>query len=114
MRARALQRAADWHVSVGFSRASPDPRFRRFTLVSMSRRSADEISGDPALQARFLPRRASVPAMSAAQRDAQIVKLSGQGWSAAQIGKAVGMTRRGVEMALARIAQGRPGRVRGE
>ena len=43
-----------------------------------------------------------------------IVELSEQGWSPLRIGNAVSMTKRGVELALKRIAEGRPGRIRGE
>lgn len=85
----------------------------------MSRKGADEISGSPALQARWRrlhrQERPAVPAeMSAATRDALIVRLVGEGYSPAQIGKAVGLTRRGAAAAIERIREGRPGRVRAE
>jgi hypothetical protein len=86
----------------------------------MSRRGADEISGNPVLQARMrrLRRQAApgvpVTELSAATRDALIMRLVGDGYSPAQIGKAVGMTRRGAAMAIERIRDGRPGRVRAE
>jgi hypothetical protein len=78
----------------------------------MSRRGADEISGSPELQARISTRPAAT--MSADQRDRLIVHLDGLGWNHTKIGHAVGLTRRGVGMALERIREGRPGRVRGE
>jgi hypothetical protein len=78
----------------------------------MSRRGADEISGSPELQARMRP--AAPATMSADQRDRLIVMLNDKGWDAGKIGKAVGLTRRGAQMALQRIREGRPGRVRGE
>ena len=52
--------------------------------------------------------------INAADRDRLIVHLADKGWNHSKIGRAVGLTRRGVGMALARIAEGRPGRVRGE
>jgi DNA-binding NarL/FixJ family response regulator len=79
----------------------------------MSRRGADEISGSPQLQARLL-RSAGPAQMNAADRDRLIVRLHGQGYSDAQIGKVVGLTRRGVSGAITRIREGLPGRVRGE
>ncbi|MGO9030729.1 hypothetical protein [Mycobacterium sp.] len=79
----------------------------------MSRHGADEVSGSPELQARLL-RPAGPAQMNAADRDRLIVMLDGKGWNHAKIGRAVGLTRRGVGMALARIAEGRPGRGRGE
>jgi hypothetical protein len=76
-------------------------------------RGADEASGDPALEARL--RRQGAPAeMSSAARDALIIKFHNQGYSHTKIGKAVGLSRRGVGMAIERIPEGRPGRVRGE
>jgi hypothetical protein len=85
----------------------------------MSRRGADEISGSPALQARWrrLQRqeRPAVPAeMNAVTRDATIMRLVGEGWTPAEIGCAVGLTRRGAAAAIDRIREGRRGRVRGE
>jgi hypothetical protein len=83
----------------------------------MSRRGADEISGSPELQARMLQARmrpAAPATMSADQRDRLIVMLNDKGWDAGKIGKAVGLTRRGVQMALQRIREGRPGRIRAE
>jgi hypothetical protein len=79
----------------------------------MSRRGADEISGSPQLQGRLL-RPAGPAQMNAADRDRLIVHLDGLGWTHSRIGRATGLTRRGVGMALERIAEGRPGRVRGE
>jgi hypothetical protein len=79
----------------------------------MSRRGADEISGSPQLQARLL-RPAGPAQMNAADRDRLIVHLADKGWNHDKIGRAVGLSRRGVGMALQRIAEGRPGRVRGE
>ena len=84
----------------------------------MTRRGADEISADPALQARWrrLQRqeRPAVPAeMSAATRDALIMRLHKQGYSPAEIGGAC-LTRRGAAAAIDRIREGRPGRVRAE
>jgi hypothetical protein len=52
--------------------------------------------------------------MNAADRDRLIVHLAEKGWNHDKIGRAVGLSRRGVGMALQRIAEGRPGRVRGE
>ncbi|WP_445169882.1 hypothetical protein ACTXG7_11510 [Mycolicibacterium sp. Dal123E01] len=43
-------------------------------------------------------------------RDVLIVKLRRQGYSCAAIGEHVGLSERGVRHALARIAEGRPGR----
>jgi len=40
--------------------------------------------------------------------------LNDKGWDAGKIGKAVGLTRRGAQMALQRIREGRPGRIRAE
>ena len=79
----------------------------------MSRRGADEISGSPQLQARLL-RPAGPAQMNAVERDRLITMLAGKGWDHGKIGRAIGLSRRGVGMALARIAEGRPGRVRGE
>jgi hypothetical protein len=78
----------------------------------MSRRGADEISGSPELQARMRP--AAPATMSADQRDRLIVMLNDKGWDAGKIGRVVGLTRRGAQMALQRIREGRPGRVRAE
>jgi hypothetical protein len=76
----------------------------------MSRRGADEISGSPELQARFLG--AAGPAqMSAEHRDHLITYLSDRGWNDTKIGHTVGLSRRGVAAARARIAEGRPGLV---
>ncbi|MGO8963733.1 hypothetical protein [Mycobacterium sp.] len=83
----------------------------------MSRHGADEISGSPELQARMLQARmrpAAPATMSADQRDRLIVALAAKGVPHSKIGRAVGLTRRGVGMALQRISEGRPGRVRGE
>jgi hypothetical protein len=83
----------------------------------MSRRGADEISGSPKLQARMLQARmrpAAPATMSADQRDRLIVALNDKGWDAGKIGRAVGLTKRGVQMALQRIREGRPGRIRAE
>jgi hypothetical protein len=85
----------------------------------MTRRGADEISADPALQARWrrLQRqeRPAVPAeMNAVTRDAMIMRLHKQGYTPAEIGRAVGLTRRGAAAAIDRIREGRPGRVRAE
>jgi hypothetical protein len=44
------------------------------------------------------------------QRDALIVKLRRQGWGARRIAKACGMTPGGVQYAISRISEGRPGR----
>ncbi|MDT5343763.1 MAG: hypothetical protein QOE52_2947 [Mycobacterium sp.] len=78
----------------------------------MSRHGADEVSGSEELQKRMRP---AVPAqMSADQRDRLIVMLNDNGWDAGKIGKAVGLTRRGAQMALQRIREGRPGRIRAE
>jgi hypothetical protein len=79
----------------------------------MSRRGADEISGSPQLQARLL-RPAGPAQMNAVERDRLIVHLDDLGWTHDRISRAVGLTRRGVGMALTRIREGRPGRVRGE
>ena len=79
----------------------------------MSRRGADEVSGSPQLQARLL-RPAGPAQMTAAERDRLIVHLADKGWDHGKIGRAVGLSRRGVGMALQRISEGRPGRVRGE
>ena len=79
----------------------------------MSRRGADEISGSPQLQARLL-RPAGPAQMNAAERDRLIVHLADKGWNHSKIGRAVGLSRRGVGMALQRIAEGRPGRIRAE
>jgi hypothetical protein len=84
-----------------------------FYAGRMSRRGADEISGSPEPQARLL--RASGPSeMSAEHRDHLIIYLSGRGWNDSKIAHAVGLSRRGVAAARARIAEGRPGRVRAE
>ena len=52
--------------------------------------------------------------MSADQRDRLIVMLNDKGWDAGKTGRAVGLTKRGVQMALQRIREGRPGRIRAE
>lgn len=83
------------------------------TTINAMSKGADEISGNPALQARM--RRQEAPAeMSAATRDAMIIRLHNKGYSDAQVGKAVGLSRRGVGMAIERIREGRAGRVRSE
>lgn len=46
------------------------------------------------------------------ERDRLIVALRRKGWSATRIAARVGMTRGGVQFALERIAEGRPGRER--
>ncbi|MGA9679530.1 MAG: hypothetical protein WBR28_31115 [Mycobacterium sp.] len=79
----------------------------------MSRRGADEVSGSPQLQARLL-RPAGPAQMNAVERDRLIVHLADKGWNHSKVGRAVGLLRRGVGMALTRIAEGGPGRVRGE
>jgi hypothetical protein len=78
----------------------------------MSRHGADEVSGSEELQKRMRP--AAPATMSADQRDRLIVMLNDKGWDAGKIGKAVGLTRRGAQMALQRIREGRPGRIRAE
>ena len=88
-------------------------RLPSVTLGTMSRHGADEISGSPELQAK-MRRAAAVAEMSAATRDARIMRLHGEGYKPAEIGRAVGMTGRGVSAAIARIRDGRPGRVRAE
>jgi DNA-binding NarL/FixJ family response regulator len=50
------------------------------------------------------------PEMSAASRDALVLKLCRQGWTHRQIGRVVGMSPNSVGHALQRIAEGRPGR----
>jgi hypothetical protein len=82
----------------------------------MAKRGADEISGSPALQARWrrLQRQERPAEMNAVTRDATIMRLLGEGWTPAQIGKATGLTRRGAAAAIERIREGRPGRVRAE
>ena len=52
--------------------------------------------------------------MNAASRDELIMKMHKKGYTDAQIGKAVGLTRRGAAAAIQRIREGRPGRVRAE
>jgi hypothetical protein len=47
---------------------------------------------------------------TAQQRDATIVELRRRGYSYRTIGKAVGISARGVGYALQRIAEGRPGK----
>ena len=78
----------------------------------MSRHGADEISGSSELQARMRP--AVAAQMSAARRDELIVMFADKGWGHGRIGRAVGLSRRGVRMALQRIREGRAGRVRSE
>jgi DNA-binding CsgD family transcriptional regulator len=82
----------------------------------MSRHSADEIANNPELHAAHAARRATtaVPQMSAAERGRRIVLWTNQGYRPAQIAKVLGITRRGVETALTRIREGRPGRIRAE
>jgi len=79
----------------------------------VSKHGADEISGSPQLQARLL-RPAGPAQVNAAERDRLIVHLADKGWNHSKIGRAVGLSRRGVGMALQRIAEGRPGRIRAE
>ncbi len=81
-----------------------------FHTGHMSRRGADEISGAKQLQARYA--RPAEATMGAAERDRWIVHLHAHGWNATKIGHHVELSRRGVEMAMQRIAEGRPGRVR--
>lgn len=50
--------------------------------------------------------------LSPAQRDALIVRLKRRGFSDSAIAQQVGMSRGGVQFALERIAEGRPGRDR--
>ncbi len=78
----------------------------------MSRHGADEVSGSKELRKRMRP--AGPATMSADQRDRLIVMLNDKGWDAGKIGRAVGLTKRGVQMALQRIREGRPGRIRAE
>jgi hypothetical protein len=78
----------------------------------MSRHGADEVSGSEELQARMRP--AGPAQMSAARRDELIVMLNDKGWDHGRIGRATGLSRRGVGMALQRIREGRPGRIRSE
>lgn len=75
----------------------------------MSRKSADEISSGPELHGRYAPR--AEASMSAATRDELIVKLWNERVSVAAIAKRVGMTPRGVRMAITRIREGRTGRI---
>jgi hypothetical protein len=49
--------------------------------------------------------------MNAASRDELIMRLHNEGYTPAQIGKVVGLTRCGVGMAIQRIRDNRPGRV---
>jgi hypothetical protein len=79
----------------------------------MSRHGADEVSGSPELQAKMM-RSAGPAQMNAASRDELIMKMHKKGYTDAQIGKAVGLTRRGAAAAIQRIREGRPGRVRAE
>jgi DNA-binding NarL/FixJ family response regulator len=63
---------------------------------------------------RFSPAQpTAVPQMNTATRDALIVTLRRRGLTHAEIGRRVGLSDRGVAAALRRIADGRPGRVRG-
>jgi hypothetical protein len=48
--------------------------------------------------------------LTSAQRDDLIVKLRAEGLTFRQIADRVGMTHRGVQYALERITEGRPGR----
>jgi lambda repressor-like predicted transcriptional regulator len=48
-------------------------------------------------------------ALSAGERDRLIMTLRKKGWSLAQIGRRVGMSRQGVAFALQRIERGDPG-----
>jgi hypothetical protein len=79
----------------------------------MSRHGADEISGSAELPEMRPQVRC---AMSADQRDRLLVVLAAKGWSHERISRypGIALTRRGVGLALARIREGRPGRVRGE
>jgi hypothetical protein len=80
----------------------------------MPRIGADQISGDPALQARLL-RQAGLASMNAQDRDRMIMRLHSRGWKPARIAAAVDMTRHGVRLAIRRIREGGgPGRVRAE
>jgi hypothetical protein len=65
----------------------------------MSRRGADEISGSLQLQARLL-QPAGPAQMKVADRDGLIVHLVEKGWNHDNIGRAVGLSRRGVGMAF--------------
>ncbi len=80
--------------------------------LRMSRRGADEVSGSPELQRRMRP--AGPAQMSADQRDKLITALVKKGYSHSVIAARLGMSRRGIGMALQRISEGRRGRVRGE
>lgn len=85
----------------------------------MTKKGAEEISGSPALQARWArlrrQERLAVPAeMSAVTRDAIIMQRHAEGYTPAEIARSVGMTRRGVAAAISRIRDGRPGRARAE
>lgn len=51
-----------------------------------------------------------MPEMNAADRDRRILELRRKGYTYAQIGKALGLSKTGVRYALIRIAQGREGR----
>jgi hypothetical protein len=48
--------------------------------------------------------------MNAGTRDRKIIELRSRGYTYAQIGKAVGLSKTGVRAALIRIAQGKEGR----
>jgi hypothetical protein len=52
--------------------------------------------------------------MNAERRDELIVRLHIKGWNHTKIGHAVGLSWRGVGMALQRIAECRSGRVRAD
>jgi hypothetical protein len=51
-----------------------------------------------------------VSGLSSDERDRLIVSLKRKGWSAARIAGRVGMSKGGVQFALERITDGRPGR----
>jgi DNA-binding NarL/FixJ family response regulator len=55
---------------------------------------------------------AAVPQMNADTRDELILTLRRQGLTFKQIARRVGLSERGVSMAMRRIQAGRPGRVR--
>jgi hypothetical protein len=69
-------------------------------------------SPDPRNCKRMRP--AVAAQISAARGDELIVMLDRKGWDPGKIGRAAGLSRGGVSMALQRIREGRPGRVRGE
>ena len=80
----------------------------------MSRRGADEVSGSPQLQARLL-RPAGPAQMNAVERDRLIDDAGREGLGSREDSGVLSGCRAVVSgMALQRIAEGRPGRVRGE